>query len=88
MRIVLGMACYNEMLHIERKLERVLNMDYNDEIVILDDGSTDGTWAVINDYASKFKNIHAYRNSANSILSHGQNRWKTLYDLIIPLGPT
>ncbi len=37
------MPCYNEADSIERALQRVLDVGLADEIIIVDDGSTDGT---------------------------------------------
>lgn len=46
-----------EHLHIELKLRGVPH-----EIVVVDDGSTDSTWAILQDEASKIPELHPVRN--------------------------
>ena len=48
MRIVLGVPMRNELEkgHLHSQLENALKISY-DDIVVLDDGSTDGTWDVL-----------------------------------------
>ena len=55
MRVVLGVTMHNEIdygPHVYRQLDDALEMKY-DDIVVLDDGSTDGTWDVLKEYESK-----------------------------------
>jgi glycosyltransferase involved in cell wall biosynthesis len=80
MRLTLAMTTYNEIEygpHIEMQLNDALEIDY-DDIVILDDGSDDGTWDVLEDYNSKYKHIHIFKNNNNSVRAKGQNRWLSL----------
>lgn len=91
MRIVLAIAMYNEIEygpHVKIQLDNALKMDCFDEIVILDDGSTDGTWDVLQMYARKNNNIHVFRNERNSILYHEVNRHKILYEHVEKFDPT
>jgi len=58
MKVVLGVGMYNEIdygPHVWLQMEDALAMDY-DDIVILDDGSTDGTWDVLEEYSRKYNN--------------------------------
>ena len=49
---------YNQVDFVRETIESVLCQDYgNIEIVIADDGSTDGTAEIINEYAEKYPNI-------------------------------
>lgn len=82
MRIVLAVTMHNEIdygPHVWIQMDHALEMDY-DDIVVLDDCSTDGTYDVLKEYESKYKNIHVFRNNENSILNKGEKRWKTLTD--------
>ena len=91
MRIVLGVPMRNEVVygpHVEWQLKNALSMEY-DDIVILDDGSDDGTWEVLQDYDASHKRIHAFRNKKNSILNpRGTNRWATLVGHMAKFNPT
>lgn len=79
---------YNEMQFIDMQFKNALDYECFDDIVVLDDGSTDGTWDVLQQYARKYNNIHIYRNEKNSILSRGENRWYTLCKYVAKLEPT
>lgn len=49
---------YNVRSYIDRCLQSILNQSYSDfELVIVDDGSTDGSAALIDEYASQDKRI-------------------------------
>lgn len=90
MKIVLAVTMFNEINygpHVWLQMDDALEMGY-DDIVVLDDGSTDGTWDVLQEYANKHNNIHVFRNEKNSILSKGVKRWKTLTDHCAKFDPT
>jgi len=80
LRIILALTVRDELRygeHIFMQLNDAVKRDY-DEIVVLDDGSRDGTWDILQDYARKYNNIRIKRNEVNSILAKGENRWITL----------
>lgn len=53
-----AMATYNGEKHIKEQIESILkNIGENDELVISDDGSTDNTIKIIEDYQKKDKRI-------------------------------
>lgn len=57
---------YNSERHLAECLDSVLQQDFADmEILIADDGSTDGTPAVIQAYAARDPRIRCWRNPAN-----------------------
>ena len=90
MRLILAVSMYNEVEygpHVRVQLDDALEMNCYDQIVVLDDGSTDGTWDVLQEYRRKHNNIHIFRNEKNSILNHGENKFKTLYDKVETFGP-
>lgn len=56
--ISIALATFNGAEFLEAQLESLLAQDYsNFEIVISDDSSTDGTWEILKDYASKDNRI-------------------------------
>lgn len=61
--------CYNEVTSLEKVLDRVLAVGLADEIVIVDDGSTDGTLDVL-------KKIEARQNPMVRIFYHEKNQGK------------
>jgi glycosyltransferase involved in cell wall biosynthesis len=91
MRIVLGITMRNEVMygpHVEWQLDDALEMDY-DDIVVLDDGSTDSTWEILKEYESKNKHLHVFRTEKNSVLDDaGKNRWMTLVGHMSTFNPT
>ena len=62
------MASYNGAAYIGAQIDSVLQQTFRDFVLyIQDDGSDDGTWAIIQDYARKQpERIVAERNPANS----------------------
>jgi glycosyltransferase involved in cell wall biosynthesis len=67
---------YNQKEFIRETIESVLDQSYeNIEYVIADDGSTDGTAAIIDEYASKFPGvIKAITNCPNLGITKNSNR--------------
>ncbi len=53
--------CVNEEKNINRTLDAILELarkrEYNFEIIVINDGSKDGTWGVIKSYAARYPNI-------------------------------
>jgi len=60
--------CYNELTTIEPVLDRVESVGLADEIIIVDDGSTDGTRDILNRLESERPHI--------KIVYHSQNKGK------------
>lgn len=88
MKLVAAIPMYNEEIHIDMQMKNLFEADCFDQIFILDDGSTDGTWDLLNEYKKKNNNIHLIKNEINSISGHTENRWKTLLDVVVKSDPT
>ena len=69
------MTSYNREKYITEAMESVLNSTYaNFELIIVDDGSTDKTVAIANEYEKKDKRVKVHTNEKN--LGQFQNRNK------------
>ena len=57
---------YNREDFISEAIESVLNQDFeNYELIIVDNSSTDRTWAICQDFADNDPRVRAYRNEVN-----------------------
>lgn len=69
------MPAYNAEKYIAEAIDSILNQTYkNFELIILDDASTDNTWKIIEDYASKDKRIISIRNEKNLYIAGNRNK--------------
>lgn len=60
------MATYNGEKYLSKQLDSILHQSFSiDEIVIVDDCSTDSTLSLLRDYASRFANIKVFTNKVN-----------------------
>jgi len=64
MKISVIIPCFNEVEHIARVLSAVETVDLAKEIIIVDDGSTDGTTEVVEEYG-KDKRVIAHISKSN-----------------------
>lgn len=56
------MSTYNGEEYLREQLDSVLNQDYkNISLLIRDDGSTDHTWLILEEYAKTYNNIKIYQ---------------------------
>ena len=70
--------CFNCEDSIRRCLNSILSQSFSDfEIIAIDDGSTDGTSSILDEYDSKHEFIHTYHFS-NSGVSISRKRGVTL----------
>ncbi|MGL5640459.1 MAG: glycosyltransferase family 2 protein [Mycoplasmoidaceae bacterium] len=73
MKLSVLVPCYNEELYIKRCIDSLLNQTIKiDEILILNDGSTDNTLSIIKKYESENDNIKVL-SVENKGLSAGRN---------------
>jgi hypothetical protein len=86
MRIVVGIPVYNDIDHVDRQIDNILKVGY-DDVVILDDCSTDGTYERLQDLTKECNNIHIFKNDVNSVEGHTGNRWKQVTDICRDYSP-
>lgn len=67
MKISVALCTYNGEQFLKEQLDSILNQTQKvDEIVICDDGSTDATINILENYSANYPNIfHIYRNEVN-----------------------
>ncbi len=64
--VSVGLPVYNEGRFIRRSIESLLSQTYgNMEIIVSDNGSTDGTWDIISEYAHADSRIRPIRQKNN-----------------------
>ncbi|MBQ8535755.1 MAG: glycosyltransferase family 2 protein [Bacilli bacterium] len=67
---------YNCEKYLSQCLDSIYNTDYSDEfeVILIDDGSTDNTKMICNDYSSKYDNLVFIKNSKNKGVSYSRNK--------------
>lgn len=69
------MPVYNTKEYVGKAIQSVLDQTFDDfEFLIIDNGSTDGSSAVIDDYARKDRRIRVIRNKKNVFIAEARNR--------------
>ena len=71
---------YNGVNYLRESLDSVLAQTYRDfEVLIIDDGSTDGTWDLIQSYGDRVRGVHKHNGGVASALNRGiqeaRGRW-------------
>lgn len=73
------MPCYNREEYVAEAIESVLNQTFRDfEFIIIDDGSTDNTPEIIEEYAKNDNRIIFLQNEENKGISYSRNRANTV----------
>ena len=73
------MPNYNCESYLPEAIESILNQSFTDfEFIIIDDGSTDNSWKIIQSYAKKDKRIVAVKNNKNLGISWNRNKLLSL----------
>jgi glycosyltransferase involved in cell wall biosynthesis len=71
MRISVALAAYNGALYIGEQLDSILdNLTADDEIVISDDGSSDGTVGIIEEYRKKDSRIRLLQGPGDGVIAN------------------
>ena len=74
-RISVVMPAYNAEKYIGEAIESILQQTFSDfEYIIIDDGSTDRTWEIIQEYAQKDERIVIIQNKENLQISATLNK--------------
>ncbi|MCK5506517.1 MAG: glycosyltransferase, partial [Thermodesulfovibrionia bacterium] len=74
-KVSVVMSVYNGALYLKEALESILGQTYTEfEFVIVDDGSDDETWEILEGYASDDKRIVLIKNTKNMGLTRSLNR--------------
>lgn len=69
------MPVYNSQRYLKTSIESILGQTFQDfEFIIIDDGSTDGSWKIIEKCKQKDERIVALRNKQNIGTSRTLNR--------------
>lgn len=59
---------YNVEKYLSYCLDSIVNQTYRDmQVVIVDDGSTDGSWAICQEYAGRFSFVEAYHQENSGV---------------------
>ena len=78
-KISVVMPNYNWWKYISEAIESILNQSFTDfEFIIIDDGSTDNSWEIIQEYAKKDNRIVAIKNEKNLKICKTLNKWINL----------
>ena len=72
---------YNEIKTIEKLLNKVLEININKQIIVIDDASTDGTSEVLNQYKGKIDKIliHTENKGKGACIKNAQNYVNGIY---------
>lgn len=66
--------CYNVEVYLSECLDSIINQTYkNLQIVLIDDGSTDHTWSILNDYSSKDSRVEIYHQENQGVATTRNN---------------
>lgn len=72
-KITVVVPCYNVALYLDRCVQSILNQTYHNlEVILVDDGSTDGTETICDDYLKKDERIRVVHKE-NGGLSDARN---------------
>ncbi len=73
-KVSIVMPCYNSEKYLKEAIDSILSQTFCDfELIIIDDGSVDSTWKIINDYKSIDFRIMAIKSDKNQGISKTMN---------------
>lgn len=68
MKVTILIPVYNVEQYLPQCIDSIINQTYNDlQIVLIDDGSKDGSWAVMQKYAAKDSRIEIYHQENQGV---------------------
>jgi glycosyltransferase EpsE len=74
-KVTIITTAYNAIDYVRDSLDSILEQTYKDfEIILLDDGSTDGTVLVLDEYANKFPQTKFLLNETNKGIPYSRNK--------------
>jgi len=69
------MSVYNGDRYLKESIESILNQTFTDfEFIIIDDGSSDSSWDILTEYASKDRRVRLFKNEENIGLTQSLNK--------------
>ena len=94
-KISLVTTCYNHKDYIAETIESILSQNYpNLEYIVIDDGSTDGSWDIIQKYKDKLtlcERIEGYRDTPTVAINYAFSKtngeimgWLNSDDILLP----
>lgn len=67
-KISVVIPVYNGELYLRECIDSILNQTFKDiEVILVDDGSTDGSGTICDEYASTYSNVKVYHQTNNGI---------------------
>ena len=67
--------CYNYARYLRASVDSVLNQDYpHYEVILIDDGSSDETWEIMQAYAAQYPQVRAFKNETNQGIFKANSR--------------
>ena len=69
--------CYNYARYLKESVDSIIQQDYrNYELIIVDDGSSDDTWEVMQEYSRRFPHVRIFQHAVNQgIFKASQTGW-------------
>lgn len=75
MEVSVVMCVYNGEAYLADSMESIVNQTFQDwELIVIDDGSTDGTLGILKEYAKRDNRIQVYQNEKNLRLQASLNK--------------
>ncbi|MBQ7412800.1 MAG: glycosyltransferase family 2 protein [Alphaproteobacteria bacterium] len=69
------MPVYNGAAYLDRSINSILKQSYPDfELIMIEDGSSDNSWQILQNYAAKDPRIRLLKNDRNRGISYSRNR--------------
>lgn len=74
-KVSVMMACFNAEMYIREAIESILNQTFEDiELIIVDDGSDDGSYQICENYQTADRRVKLFKNDKNYGIVYTRNR--------------